>query len=100
MENLLGVMRLGVVCLWMWLIRSRTETEIVLTKGLIPILGCVNVLFSLLGLVVPMIKPHFWENNRMSGIFQYANTNALFLAVGIIFLIYHWKKQKKWIYGG
>ena len=47
MDNFLGVMRLGVVCLWMWLIRSRQEEEIILCKKILSQLGCLSVLISL-----------------------------------------------------
>lgn len=95
MENLMGVMRLGVVCLWMWLIRCKKQEEICFAQKSIPMLGCGMVLISLLVFYIPDLRPHFWENSRMSGFFQYANTNGLFLAIGIIILIRSWKEQKE-----
>lgn len=95
MENFMGVMRLGVVCLWLWLIRCRKQEEIRFAKNSIPILGCCMVLISLFSFCIPFLKPNFWENSRMSGFFQYANTSGLFLAIGIILLIHTWKEQKR-----
>ena len=95
MENLMGAMRLGVVCLWMWLIRCRKKEEIEAAKRNIPMMGCIVVLISAVCRRLPVAQPYFWENNRMSGFFQYANTNALFLAIGILILIYHWEEQKR-----
>lgn len=98
MENFMGVMRLGVICLWMYLVRSRGEEEIAFVKRMIPVLGCVTIGISFISLFIPKLEPYFWENSRMSGFFQYANTNGLFFAIGIIILIYQLKEQKKPVY--
>lgn len=98
MDNLMGIMRIGVICLWMWLVRCRDNTEILLAKKIIPFIGCFDVLIAVLSLGIPKAAVCFWENNRMSGFFQYANTNGLFLAVGIIILIYYGKEYKKKAY--
>lgn len=95
MENLMGVMRLGVLCLWMYLIRCRNKKEILLTQKSIPVMGSIMVLLACFSLCIPSMSPYFWENKRLSGFFQYANTSAFFLTVGIIILIHHWKEQKK-----
>lgn len=95
MENFMGVMRIGVICLWMYLARSRGEEEMMLTKRLIPVLGCISVGTSLLSLLIPALEPAFWENSRMSGFFQYANTNGLFFAIGIMILVLGLKEHKK-----
>jgi len=95
MENFMGVMRVGVICLWMYLVRSRDKEEVYALKRLIPILGCITIGISLISLLMPDLTPAFWENNRMSGFFQYANTNGLFYALGILILIYGLNGQKK-----
>ncbi|MGN0168635.1 MAG: O-antigen ligase family protein [Acetatifactor sp.] len=98
MENFMGVMRLGVVCLWMWLIRCRKKEEIEAAQNNIPVMGCIIVLISVFSRCLPAVQPYFWENNRMSGFFQYANTNALFLAIGIMILIHHRKESKRKVF--
>lgn len=98
MDNFMGVMRLGVICLWMYLIRCRKREEVFFTQQMIPLLGCVNIGISLLSLSVPKLTPYFWENSRMSGFFQYANTNGLLFAIGIMILIYHIREQKKIVF--
>lgn len=101
-DNFLGVMRIGIVCLWMWLLRCQRKTEVSDAKNAIPWMGGVVVLFSIACYYIPALKPYFWENSRMSGTFQYANTNALFLALGILQVIYQWKeiseRKKQWYY--
>lgn len=98
MENFMGVMRIGVICLWMYLVRCRDEKEIVAAKRMIPLLGCLTVGISMISLWIPQLEPYFWENSRMSGFFQYANTNGLFFAIGIMILIYQLKEQRKLVY--
>jgi len=96
MENFMGIMRIGVICLWMYLVRSRGKEEIIFAKRVIPMMGCVTIVISIVSMLIPQMKPAFWENSRMSGFFQYANTNGLFFAVGIMILLYdlkEWKKQ-------
>ena len=95
MENFMGVMRLLVICLWMYLVRSRSEAECALAKALVPVMGCISVVISLISLLVPSLTARFWENSRMSGFFQYANTSGLFFAVGIMLAIYQMKKSEK-----
>lgn len=89
MDNLMGVMRLGVICLWMSLLRCRDNTECLSAKKMLPFMGSVNVLLSIVCFCIPAWSGYFWENNRLAGFFQYANTNALFLAIGILILIYY-----------
>lgn len=94
MENLMGVMRIGVVCLWIWMVRCNRE-EIDHAQRSIPFYGCIMVLLSLPAYVIPSFRALFWENSRMSGFFQYANTSALFLAMGLVLLIYRWREYEK-----
>lgn len=95
MENFMGVMRLVIVCLWMYLVRSRDEKEVLVAKNMVPLLGCVSIVISLASYFIPGLVPLFWENSRMSGFFQYANTNGLFFAVGIMILIFGMLERKK-----
>lgn len=95
MDNMLGVLRLSVVCLWLWLLRCREQREIAFAIRVLPWLGCFTVLLSFFSVPISSLKPYFWENSRMSGFFQYANTNGLFLALGIMILIYSWEEEKR-----
>lgn len=95
MDNFMGAMRLGVLCLWLYLVRCRGKEESLAAKKMLPLLGCISVLISVISLCIPLTAPHFWENGRMSGFFQYANTNGLFFAIGMMILIHDRKEQKK-----
>ena len=98
MENLMGVMRLAVICLWMYLVQNRANEERVAVKNIVPLMGCVSIAMSAISFWITDLQPYFMENSRISGFFQYANTNALLFAVGIIILVYQLKEQKKPIY--
>ena len=54
----------------------------------IPWIGVGVVIAGLLGIVLPPLKEIFWVNNRLAGTFQYPNTLAIFLLMGIIILFY------------
>ncbi|MBR5127941.1 MAG: O-antigen ligase family protein [Roseburia sp.] len=95
MDNLMGVLRLMVVCLWMYLVQCRGREEADAAKKSIPLIGCVSIGISVVSLLNPSLEVYFWENNRLSGFFQYANTNGLFYALGIMILIYQLQAQKK-----
>ena len=86
-ENLFGVLRLIVICLWMRLVHNSTHAETNIAKKSIPVVGIMMMLVSAVAYFIPDIKPAFWENERLAGFFQYANTCALFLAVGMIVLL-------------
>ena len=95
MDNLMGVLRLLVVCLWMYLVQCQGTEEADMAKKMIPVMGCVSVGISVASLLSPSLEVYFWENSRLSGFFQYANTNGLFYALGIMILIYQLQGQKK-----
>ena len=97
MDNFMGIMRIGVICLWMWMIQCKSKEDINLVQNIIPVLGCIMVLISIASLFVFNMKLYFWENNRMSGFFQYANTCGLFTAIGLVILVHNWKERKNFI---
>ena len=62
----------------------------------IPISGIVMIIMCLIAKYVPFITNYFYlSNGRMIGFFQYANTYALFLLIGIISLIESGIRQVK-----
>lgn len=54
----------------------------------IPWVGVFVTLFGLIGYYVPVIRTHIWVNGRLGGTFQYPNTFALFLLMGIIIFLH------------
>lgn len=58
----------------------------------VPEVGAVLTGIALIGYYLPGVRERLYQANRLGGTFQYSNTYALFLLVGIIILMY----QKTW----
>lgn len=63
----------------------------------VPVSGAVAVAVSLLAGLNPVWRPFFYEAGRLAGPFQYANTFALFLLIGLMMLPSAWPR---WLWGG
>lgn len=86
-ENLFGALRLGVLCLWIVLVRNSSAEEKECARKSIPFLGAAMVVVSVAAYFIPSLKNAFWENGRLAGFFQYANTCAFFLMMGTILVL-------------
>ena len=53
----------------------------------VPVSGIIMMIVSEVLGVIPVLEPYFRVNGRLAGFFQYPNTFALYLLVGIIVLI-------------
>ncbi|MCM1233401.1 MAG: O-antigen ligase family protein [Ruminococcus flavefaciens] len=62
----------------------------------IPWIGVFETAIGVIGYLIPIVKEKLWVNERLGGTFQYPNTFALFLLVGILILLHEerldWKK--------
>ena len=54
--------------------------------NMVPYIGGSMCIIGFAGYFIPYLKEHLYSNNRFCGFFQYANTAALFLLVGIIII--------------
>lgn len=82
---------LAVVLFWlMWQQFSAQRREELFQA--IPHIGTATLGIALLAYVFPGLKEHFYIADRLGGVFQYSNTYALFLLLGVIVLCY----QSKW----
>lgn len=61
----------------------------------IPMIGTVVVIIGFLALLFPRTRDFFWVNHRLGGTFQYPNTFAIFLLMGVILLIY--RQGSRWM---
>ena len=75
--------------------RERRETFL---DGL-PAAGAVMVLVSGAGYWIPSVRPLLFSGGRMAGPFQYANTFALFLLLGLA-RIQRQQGRRRWLAGG
>ena len=94
-ENLLGILRGGVILFWVYLCFQMEESEKQKIFAIIPYLGAIMVGVGIVSLVNENLAVHFWQARRFGGFFQYANTCALFLMIGLIFQIEQLLREKK-----
>lgn len=86
-ENGLGIFRGAVLLLWMYLCFLRKEEQKERLISLIPYMGSVMTVLGLCSLISERTAGFFWQAGRLGGFFQYPNTFALFLVIGIMILV-------------
>ena len=86
-ENMLGILRGVVLLLWMYRCFLLEEAEKQKILQAIPYLGATMVLVGIVSLVNVNLAAKFWQARRLGGFFQYSNTCALFLMLGIVILV-------------
>lgn len=60
--------------------------------AMVPVSGAAAVVVSLLSGLNPAWQPFFYEAGRLAGPFQYANSFALFLLLGLVMLPFSWPR--------
>lgn len=95
-EAIIGFFRiLSILFLIIILMQNREENKKELYL-LIPTSGVIMVLISIIVKFIPVISKFLYsDNGRLGGFFQYSNTFALFLLIGIIILLYEEIKNKQ-----
>lgn len=87
----LGFIKFFPVAVWTLLVKEEEKEGLL---RLIPFAGALTALIGLIAWVTPLRDSFYLNNNRLSGTFQYANSFALFLLIGIIIVL--WKKYAIW----
>ena len=64
--------------------------------GTIPYIGALQCLLGFVGYFIPFMQERLYVNHRFGGFFQYPNTFAVFLLIGIIIICE--KKMRIWDY--
>ncbi len=86
----LGFLRVLVFAIWIFYLMQFSKEERDEALSFIPWTGGAMVIVGVLGLSVSRIWPAvmgwFWQAERFGGTFQYSNTCALFLIIGVILL--------------
>ena len=85
-ENLLGIIRISAVVWWIIYCSALNKREKKIAIASIPYMGIAMTICGFFTLLFDSIYPLFWSAQRFGGFFQYANTCALFLLIGIIVL--------------
>lgn len=78
-----GLLRMAACLLFALLLGQWTAEQRLRLLRLVPVSGAAMVLVSLAAGLSPVLRPLLYENDRMAGPFQYANTFALFLLAGL-----------------
>ena len=85
--NLMGAMKNLSIGLFIIFIMQCTDEEKNKILNSIPYAGAISVIISLIGYFIPSVKEYVFISGRMSGLFGYANTFAIFLLIGIMIQI-------------
>ncbi|MCR4763302.1 MAG: O-antigen ligase family protein [Lachnospiraceae bacterium] len=93
--NLVGSMRLAPCLVWLYLCFLLTDREKAEILSFVPFLGTAVTLTAGLSFFFEPAKALFWRADRLGGTFQYANTCALFLLLGLVILYRDWEKGGK-----
>ena len=92
---ILGFLKFTIPLTFGLLLMQYKQEEVKDMMTLVPISGVIMVIVSMIFKYIPFLPNVFYlQNGRMMGFFQYANTFALFLLIGIIYIGY--SKQPKW----
>lgn len=84
-DAVIGFFKFLPLALFIILVMQRTESTDVLLRGL-PICAVFMTVISAILMQIPALKNYFSVAGRLSGFFQYANTFALFLIIGLIII--------------
>lgn len=86
-DAVLGVARIISVLIFILILMQLEDEKRLAAFKMIPYAGILMIAVSALIFCFPDIRPMAFETNRLAGLFQYANTLALFLLFGVIITI-------------
>ena len=87
-EAIIGFFRILSILLLSIILMQDSEENKKELYLLIPTSGVIMVLISIIVKFIPVISKYLYsDNGRLGGFFQYSNTFALFLLIGIIILL-------------
>ena len=98
-RNLEGIINAIVVLEWAVycsLAESKEKDELV---DIIPITAAVLIVVSMAALAFPNLSSYLWQADRLGGLFQYSNTCALYLLIGLIIEVERGRTGKYLHYG-
>lgn len=82
----LGFVRVIGIFLWFFLVLQFEESEKETAIQILPFVGVVMILVSIVTFWIPGWKDFFWQADRLGGIFQYSNTCGMFFLICIVLL--------------
>jgi len=84
---LVGFSKFLVLPLFAFALAQQTDVEKQSLYSVLPLCGACMTAGCIVLSMIPALKDQFFVNSRLAGFFQYPNTFALFLLVGVIILI-------------
>lgn len=85
--SLIGWVKFSVPILFMLVIMQFEEAEIRKSYAVIPLVGMIMVILSGIAYFIPFLANILIDAGRLGGFFQYPNTFALFLLIGMLILL-------------
>jgi hypothetical protein len=85
--SLIGWVKFSVPILFMLVVMQFEEDEIRKSYAVIPLAGIIMVILGTIAYFVPFLADFLIDAGRLGGFFQYANTFALFLLIGILIVM-------------
>ncbi len=97
---ILGFLKFTIPITFAILLMQYDEKQVRQIIDILPAIGIAMIIVSVLFRYLPFLPDEFYlPNGRMGGLFQYSNTFALYLLIGIIVLLYGNKSKIKKIIG-
>lgn len=94
-DSIFGFFRMFTVLLFVIILMQYDKEKIKTSYKIIPASGIIMLIVCIILKFVPNISEYFYSSNgRLVGFFQYSNTFALFLLIGIAVLMYSDEKIK------
>lgn len=95
----LGVLRVMVIAIWIFYLMQFSKEERQEALSVLPLTGGIMVMAGVISFclkpILPGVTALFWQAGRFGGTFQYSNTCALFLLIGLLLLSEQEKIEKK-----
>lgn len=91
----LGFLRVLVLAIWIFFLMQFSKEERDGALSILPYAGAIMVIVGMIAFAIPGMKAFFWQADRLGGIFQYSNTCALFLLIGLLVLTRNPKPQAR-----
>ncbi len=82
--GLIGFVKVSTVIIFILVLMQFDRTEITESFKVAPWSGCVMVILTGITYFIPDLSGYFIDAGRLGGFFQYANSFALFLLIGVI----------------
>lgn len=94
-DSIFGFFRVLTILIFIIILMQQEELEIREYYKIIPISGVLMLIFCFIFKFIPNMFEYFYSSNgRLGGFFQYSNTFALFLLIGINILMYNVENKK------